>query len=168
MSKNLLVIFVTCLFYLGPLYLVKRADAHERAMSFCERIGYKKYDFCGEYSYGIPSGSLEIRGLPSSWNATKRRTEYRLSAARSLRVAVSNACCMNLRIWGNKKSWVFHGSSTIKTVRIPRGTYSMCFNDMINSCGSNSWSWGFSWYYYYVPDSNLLSRYNKPVTLIVY
>jgi len=69
----------------------------------------------------------------------KRRTQYRMSATRSLRVAVSWACCMSLRIWGNKRSWLFASITGIKSVKIPRGTYSLCFNDFISDCGSNRW-----------------------------
>jgi hypothetical protein len=157
------VFVLTCL----PLTLTSvRADA--KASSYCDRIGWRKYDFCGEYSYGFPSGSLEIRGLPGTWNRTKRRTEYRMSATRSLRVAVSGACCMSLRVWGNKRSWLFTSTSGVKSVKIPRGTYSICFNDFINNCGSNSWHMGVSWFYYNVPDSELLSRYGKANILIVY
>jgi hypothetical protein len=143
-------------------------QANGRASSFCDRIGARKYDFCGEYSYGMSSSRLEIRGLPGKWNATKRRTEYRISSARSLRVAVSSSCCMLFSVWGNKKSWTFSGSDTVKSVKLPRGTYSMCFNDMIRNCGGESWHWGTVWSYYYVPDSELLSQYGRAVTLIVY
>lgn len=89
--------------------------------TFCERNSAKKWHFCG---YHVPYAYAEGRARSTTFKANT-----------PIRILV-DGYFMEFRIANSRRSWTFSSKSTMQTVRLPKGTYSVCFNDAtMYDCG---------------------------------
>ncbi|MFZ9858840.1 MAG: hypothetical protein ACO3F2_10985 [Roseiflexaceae bacterium] len=98
--------------------------------TFCQRNWGKNWHFCG---YQAPSAYVEGYG---------RNLAFRANTP--IRILLDGGY-IEFRISNGRRSWTFLSSSKMQTVRLPKGTYEMCFNDATGmyDCGGGWASYCF-------------------------